>query len=86
MTAPGENWVTVDIQRPPVPEVISHRLEMGQSGAKGLHPTHPVVRYEIVQERTKLELPMLRRRELPEPLPVGGELVELLPMESLGKL
>jgi len=33
-----------------------------------------------------LELTVLRRRELLEPLPVGGELVELLPVEPLGEL
>jgi hypothetical protein len=33
-----------------------------------------------------LDLPVLGRRELLEPLPIGGQLVELLPMEPLGKL
>ena len=59
---------------------------MGQDGAEGLDPTHPVVRHEIVQERAKLELPVLGSRELFEALPVSGELVELLPVESLGEL
>ena len=45
---------------------------MGQDGGKGLHPTHPVVRDEIVQEGGKLELPVLGRRELLQPLAVGG--------------
>jgi hypothetical protein len=59
---------------------------MGQDGGEGLDPTHPIVRHEIVQERAKLELPVLGSRELLEPLPVSGELVELLPVESLGEL
>jgi len=33
-----------------------------------------------------LELPVLGRRELLEPLPVSGELVELLPVDPLGEL
>ena len=67
----------VDVQRPPVAEVISHGLDVGQGGAEGLDPTHPVVRDDIVQERTKLELPVLGSRELLEPLTVRGQLVEL---------
>ena len=49
-------------------------------------PTHSVVRHEIVQESAELELPVLGSRELLEPLPVGGQLVELLAVESLGEL
>src|SRR5262249_11201090 len=40
----------------------------------------------IVQERTKLEPCMRGCDELLESLPVGGELVELLPVKSLRKL
>ena len=47
---------------------------MGQDGREGLDPTQPVVRHEIVQERAKLELPVLGSRELLEPLAVSGEL------------
>lgn len=61
-----------DLQGAPVPEVLAQGLEVGQDGAEGLNPTHPVVRDEIVQERGKLELPVLGRRELPEPLAIGG--------------
>ena len=59
---------------------------MGQGGAERLDPTHSVVRYEIVQERAKLEQPVLGSCELLEPLAVSGELAELLPMEPLGEL
>ncbi len=50
---------------------------MRQRGAERLDPTHPVVRHEIVQERTKLELPVLRSRELLQSLPVGGQFIKL---------
>jgi hypothetical protein len=33
-----------------------------------------------------LELPVLGRRELLESLPVGGELIQLLPVDPLGEL
>ena len=58
---------------------------MGEDGAEGLDPSHPVVRHEIVQERAELDLPVLGCCELPEALPVRGELVELLPVDPLGE-
>jgi hypothetical protein len=58
---------------------------MRESGGKGLHPTHPVVRYEIVQERAELKAAVLWGREGLQALPVGGQLVELLPVEALGE-
>jgi hypothetical protein len=45
---------------------------VGQDGGEGLDPTHPIVRHEIVHESGKLELPVLGRRELLEPLAVRG--------------
>ena len=37
-----------DVHRAPVPEVLPEGLDVGQDGAEGLDPTHPVVRHEIV--------------------------------------
>src|SRR5688572_2997653 len=76
----------VDVHGPPVAEVVSDRLDVGQSRAERLDPTQPVVRHEIVQERTKLEPAVLGSRELLELLSVCGQLIELLAMEALGKL
>ena len=71
---------------PPVPEVVSQGLDVGQDGGEELDLAHPVVRHEIVQEGAKVELPVLGSRELLEPLPISGQLVELLPVDPLGEL